>query len=307
MAAEDKDEMVVEEGTEVESDQNEEIENNSDEAGGEEEVKILQPWEEQPEVDKPISVNAQIKQRRKFQKREETIKLENDKLKTELEQLKKSGTKTENTLPREEDFDTWEEFKEAEAKHTQNFIKSQMQTERQQEEFKRNQIATEKEVGNHYGRVEKFIKTSGVKQEVYDNSDEVARGILEEVFPGQGDFQFERLISKMGEGSAEVAYYIGRNKAEFQSVLMNDKTGIEAAIFLGRKLEQFKGSAKKRQSKAPAPASTADGDTAVTGGSVGEKALKKQYEAAHKEGNGSKALDIKMNARRVHKIDTSKW
>ncbi len=308
----EKEEMVIEEvqeveAAEVDSDVPEEVETDSEETEGEE--KQLEPWEEVEEdlPDKPITVHAQIKQRRKFQKREETIKSENEKLKAELEQIKKSGVKKDNTLPREEDFDSWDEFKEAEAKYTQNLIQSQIQTERQQVDAKKDQDKVMKEVGNHYVRVDSFLNETGVKKEIYDNSDEVVRGVLEEVFPGNGDYNFERLISQMGPGSEKVTYFIGRNKAEFQSKLISDPSGIEAAIYLGQKLEQFNGSSgKKRQSKAPVPASSANGaDTNAT--SISAKAFKKKYDAAHKAGNGTEAFNIKRSAKREHKIDTKDW
>jgi hypothetical protein len=125
--------------------------------------------------------------------------------------------------------------------------------------------------------------------------------------PGQGDNIFENLVSKMGIGSDKVTYFIGRNKAEFQSKLMSDKTGIEAAIYLGRKLEQFNNSSTtKRKSKAPAPASNANGDVTVKGGSTSGKAFKKKYDALHKAKNGKDAFNVKREAKKAG-VDTSSW
>ena len=151
------------------------------------------------------------------------------------------------------------------------------------------------------------MQESGIKQEIYDKSDETVRQVIEDIIPGGGDNIFEALISKMGEGSEKVTYFIGRNKAEFQSKLMADKTGIEAAIYLGRQLERFNNSsATKRKTKAPAPASNANGDTTVKNSTVSGKAFKKKYDALHKAGNSTKAFNIKIEAKKAG-VKTSEW
>jgi hypothetical protein len=297
-----EEEEVVEEEIESEEDLETDLENGDDDDG----EKTIEPWEEELE-EKPVTVNAQIKQRRKFQKREEVIKAENMALKAENEKLKNSGTQNKTTLPQEEDFDTWEEFKEAEGKYTQDLIKSQINTESQKAVDRKIQESVEKEVGNHYTRVDSFLQESGIKQEIYDKSDETVRQVIEDIIPGGGDNIFEALISKMGEGSEKVTYFIGRNKAEFQSKLMSDKTGIEAAIYLGRKLEQFNNSStKKRKSKAPAPASNANGDASVKVVSASGKAFKKKYDALHKSKDTTVAFNVRQEARRAG-VDVSSW
>ena len=67
------------------------------------------------------------------------------------------------------------------------------------------------------------------------------------------------------------------------------------------------GATGKTKSKAPKPAAHANGDQQIKSEATSAKGLKAKYDKAHKDGNGSLAFDIKMKAKREHKIDTSDW
>jgi hypothetical protein len=109
----------------------------------------------------------------------------------------------------------------------------------------------------------------------------------------------------LGEGSEKVNYYLGRNKAalaKFQNLLMTDKTGIQAAVFLGQEKQRLTKITKPR-SNAPKPATEIRGDEIVTG-AAGR--YKKKYYAAHKKGDTQSAYNAKKEARAAG-VDVSKW
>ena len=122
--------------------------------------------------------------------------------------------------------------------------------------------------------------------------------------PGKGSAVVDVLISRIGEGSEKVSYYIGRNetaRAKFQALMMEDPTGIKASIFLGEQKARLTGAINKQKtSKAPAPApDVTGGRVAVDGGAE----LKKKYDSA-------KTIQEQLDARRAARkagIDVSKW
>ncbi|MCP4144703.1 MAG: hypothetical protein GY752_05400, partial [bacterium] len=114
----------------------------------------------------------------------------------------------------------------------------------------------------------------------------------------------DQFIKGMGEGSEKVLYHLGRNKAalaELQDIIRTDKSGIKAAVFLGKKLEQLT-NPTRRKTKAPSPAPRANGES---GGKIAE-ASKRKYDEAHKKKDGSTAFKLKREAKKAG-IDTSKW
>jgi len=125
------------------------------------------------------------------------------------------------------------------------------------------------------------------------------------VNPNLGDIIVDQVISILGEGSEKVLYFLGRNKAalaKFQNLLMTDKSGMKAAVYLGQEKQRLTNPIKQRSS-APAPVTNIKGDEPLSG-AAGR--FKKKYDAAHKKGDNQAAYNAKKEARAA-KIDTSTW
>jgi len=120
------------------------------------------------------------------------------------------------------------------------------------------------------------------------------------MYPDAGDALVDAFISKVGDGSERVFYNLGINKTnlgKFRETLVNDPTGLDAAIYLGG-LNKTLNKTVKRKSSAPAPA---DGKSDVKG-----KAYKKKYDAAHEKNNPQAAYNAKKAAREAG-VDVSDW
>ena len=88
---------------------------------------------------------------------------------------------------------------------------------------------------------------------MYQNSDLAVRQAIESVLPNQGDLVADQLISRLGDGSEKVMFYLGRNaaaKEKLKSALSNDPTGISAALYLGE-VKRDIASPTKRKTRAP--------------------------------------------------------
>jgi hypothetical protein len=109
----------------------------------------------------------------------------------------------------------------------------------------------------------------------------------------------------LGEGSEKVLYFLGNNKNalnELKSSLVDDKSGMRLAIYLGQQKERLT-TPRKKMSRAPAPGTVLKGDG---GGGLKASAAKKKYDAAHKSGKSQDAYTLKKQARAAG-IDVSKW
>ncbi|GAH02341.1 unnamed protein product, partial [marine sediment metagenome] len=97
--------------------------------------------------------------------------------------------------------------------------------------------------------------------------------------PNNGDFITDSFISKLGSGSEKVVMSIGNNPAklaEYKSKLINDPSGMEAMLYLGKQQEKVTLN-KKRTSQARKPAVSVSGNKQT---SSSEKAEKKKYSNA---------------------------
>lgn len=238
----------------------------------------------------------------------DTYKEEAERLRAQLA-AKEAPTQTELKRPRELDYDTDEEYEAALSKYEDQLVESKLRSmtnkTQQEEAVRKAREAVSAAVDDHYERANTLIEESGIKPEVYQAADATLRSAVESIIPKRGDMVVDHLISTIGEGSEKVAYFLGRNKtalSEFQSLLLKDPNGIQAAIYLGQQKERLT-NPRKPTSKAPAPAAK------VSGSQPKDEAtnLKRQYDAAHKKGDASAAFDIKREARKKHKIDTSEW
>jgi len=255
---------------------------------------------------------AKRKVRAKLEKKHTS---EVDELRAEIESLKSGpGPQPLNTTkPKREDFfeadDPEEAYTDAlldwkmanTAKANQE--KSNVEANKRKLQEQQNHINTR--VDEHYDRAAQLTKSNGISEEIYQQADRNVRMTVESVVPNGGDAITDALISKIGEGSEKVTYYLGRNKAklaEFEKALRNDPSGIEAAMLLGE-VKQNLTAPLKRKSNAPAPAPKLNGDESTT-----EKAgsLLRKYKEAHKNNDGQKAFKIKREARKAG-VNTREW
>ncbi len=311
-------EDVVETPTEeVEVTEETEVVENTEQEGGEGEPEEVEAWQLEEdhaneEEGETVPLKVLLKTKRKLKDRLGDKDTELERLKEENARLKQVGPETKTgqpVRPNELDYETDEEYSAALVKYEDDSFEYRLS------QRDANNSATQAQndirasiragVEEHDIRAEALLKTSGITAEKYALSDQAFRSTIESVMPGNGDLIADMLITKMGPGSEKVAYHLGVNKAaqtEFRELLRKDPSGIEAGMYLGEKKRTLAAPAK-RKSNAPAPAQQVNGSLATDSSAK----FKKEYDAAHKSGNYGKAFDLKREARKTHKIDTSKW
>lgn len=229
-------------------------------------------------------------------------------LKAEIEALKNGGS-TAAAKPQTAIMPTLEsvDYDEAQyAKAMQAWIQGQVQavqsTSQVSDRQAKAQQAQASAVDGHYERAAKLAKETGISAEVYQRADLAVRQAIDSAFPDKGDDITDAFISRLGEGSEKVMYYLGRNTREldiFKGKLATDPSGIEAATYLGE-LKGRVASPQKKVTKAPKPAARAEGGDAV---STGGSKLKKQYQSTT---DMQKRFDLRREAKR-NGIDVSEW
>lgn len=261
----------------------------------------------------PLAVHLDKKNKLKGQISERNDEIEQ--LKAEIESLRNSKTPQDTDtlrMPTLEEHDHDEEkYQEAMAKWSQDVAKQTFGSISQTEEQKRRAQAeverVQTDVNNHYERAQKLVNENSIKPEVYQEADRAVRGAVENALPNAGDKTVDALISLVGDGSEKVLFYLGRNQAalnQFQSLLINDPSGLRASVFLGSLKEKVNGTVRKR-SQAPAPAPDANGGT----GSVSaenEPAMKKKYNSLMDKGKSGEAFKVFRAGRRAG-FDVKKW
>ena len=277
-----------------------------------------EPWMEEddgeqdpddPSKNVPVGKFVGLKKKLKGQisDRDEEI----EKLKLENAKLAKLKPKEETTLirPKRDDFDDDEAFDEAfdtyNQSRTAEAINRTRLEDQQKLEGQQAQGTLTAAVDSHYERAETLIEKSGIKPEVYKAADTTVRQAVEAVTPTLGDVIVDQVISILGEGSEKVIYFLGRNKtalSKFQSLLMSDKSGMKAAVYLGQEKQRLTNPLKLK-STAPDPVTGIKGDMAVTG-ATGR--YKKKYDAAHGKSNLQDAYNTKKEAKAAG-VDVSNW
>jgi len=277
---------------------NDDNEDDSDDADDEDPFSLKEKQDAVP-LAKHIDLRNTLKG--KLNKAEE----ENKRLR---EQLAAKPEPKELKRPKRSAFESDEAYESALDKYENDLIDDRFQRlslkDRQSRQVQEQQRKVTENVDAHYSRAANLVDKSGIKPELYKNADTTVRQALDEVYPGQGDEYTDRLISFMGEGSEKVMYHLGVTPdavAKLKTLLVQDSSGLSAAVFLGQAKEKLV-NPKKTRSNAPAPAPTAKGNI----GASGVAKAKKAYDAAHKKGNGQLAFDIKYKAKKAG-VDTSKW
>ncbi len=243
---------------------------------------------------------------------------ENSELRQEIEALKAQvagGNSSPSNLerPKREDFldadDPEEAFFDALSDWKLNRREAELsaqaaatQQEQEQQAFKQ---SIDKSVDQHYERAVTLAEKSGITPETYQAADYKVRQMVESIKPGYGDMVVDGLIATLGDGSEKVMYNIGINDKrlnQLREYLVEDPTAWKAVAWLGGLNNQLS-APLKRKTNAPKPAADPKGD--VKGG-ASERAAKKQYDKAHKDGDFNKAFNLKRQAKKDG-FNTSDW
>lgn len=289
----------IAEGEELQTDDSE----ATDSEGEEQEVE---PWmlEDDGDNEKPVKF---LKAKKRLKGEVEAKNKEVEQLRAEIESLKqKPAPQPTGDLkrPDELDFETTEDYHRALDEYHDKRYELKQQTVQQTQAQREVEMEVAEAVDRHYDRAEKLIEEHGLKSENYKDADTRVRSAIEAIAPRIGDKVVDQFIKSMGDGSEKVMYHLGRNKtalSELQSILQTDKSGIQAAVYLGKKLEQLT-NPTRRKTRAPSPAPQAKGDS---GGQTAD-AIKRKYDAAHKKNDGATAFKLKREAKKAG-VDTSKW
>jgi hypothetical protein len=181
-------------------------------------------------------------------------------------------------------------------------LNNQRQAEAQAEANRR----LEAGLNEHYERAAKLIEAGAIDEQKYRNADARFRQELNVITNGNGDTVADQVILRIGNGSEKVVAHLGVNQAamsEFKRLMIEDSTGLSAAVYLGGLKSKF-ASPTKNLSKAPAPDTPLKGDSA--GVPASEAALLKKYRESSKAGDNQKAFDLKRAAK-AKGINTSNW
>jgi hypothetical protein len=278
----------------------------------------MKPEEEESDDDKEAvkftdsdAANIRRKFKAKLQAKEEEKNAEIEKLRQEVEALKKNKAPSHQVSqkPKRDDFDDDDLYFEALTDYKISLLqdqgKSQQAAEEKRRQAEREQAEVESAVDAHYERAAKLAAKSGIKPEVYQSADRRVREVVDAIFPQGGDLITDRLISLVGDGSEKVFYHLGVNPSKmqkFRETFDRDKTGLAAAAYLGRLNAELSLPAK-RESSAPRPVSEVQGDAS---GNASIKALAEKYKDAVRKGDAQKAYNIKKDAKQAG-YDTKGW
>lgn len=299
-----KDKAVEDETVETKGD----ADPDEEEAGETETQAFMLTDEEKPADEKKFTDSDIGAAKKKLRAKLEVKDSEIEKLKAENEQLRSSPSATgEKARPKREDFEESEDPQEAyedalmDWKLSKNNANNRQQSVNAEQERIETQRQTEvsQSVDQHYERAVVLAEKSNISAELYQSADGVVRKTVESIFPKNGDTITDSLIANLGEGSEKVMYNLGVNKKRldhFKQLLKSDPGGIKAAMYLGKLNAELNAPSKKR-TKAPAPASTANGDSPISNDDDFVK-TKKSYDKANESGDKQAAFNIRMAARR---------
>lgn len=212
---------------------------------------------------------------------------ENERLRAEIEQLKAGKSQPAAQVqdikrPDRLDYDTDEDMHAAEDAYFDAKLAQRMDHIGQSNDASNTQKRLDDDrsvaVDAHYTRAAKIAADNNISDEVYQAADLRVRQVIESVAPDFGDMITEEWISKLGPGSEQVFYFIGRNREaqkKLGDLLSEDNSGFKAFGYLSE-LKATKTSARNISSNAPKPPTRLKG----SGSSPGEKAAKKDYDAA---------------------------
>lgn len=228
-------------------------------------------------------------------------------LKAEIEALKSSRqsppAQSTGTMPKLEDFD-YDDGKYQAA--FQAWVLQTTQQARKSEDAQRakeqHEQKLQQQVNAHYERAAKLVQERGIDPDRYQKADLNLRRTMEEAFPGAGELVTDQILSRIGEGSEKLGFYLGNNAAEREKLkekLLDDPSGLSASIFLGSLLPKLT-TPSKRKSSAPDPAARAEGGTSTSNTAA---SLLKKYNATE---DINERIRIKRTAK-LAGVKTDEW
>ncbi len=274
----------------------------------EQDTEEVEPWllEDDDTSPKKIPLAAHIRQRDKLKGRLSEKDQELAELKARLEKIE--GSKKQQVPPTVrpiiDDYDSIDDYNAAMDAYENSKFEALEQSRNQKRLIEQQKATIDKAVEDHYTRAEKLITENNIDAETYKQTDELVRESVERIYPGRGDQIVDYMISRLGDGSDKVMFALGRNKtflSEFQSALLNDQSGLQAAILLGERKAMLT-RPKTIKSNAPKPAENLSGDKQLGDTSN----LKRQYDKAQKNGDSQSAYEAYKAARQAG-MDVSKW
>lgn len=287
----------------------------------------VEPWMQEEgqtsedDEQRTIPLAAHLKARNKIKARLGEREEENTALRDELNALKSQIENMQPTqarqqgkatpMPREYDFSEDAEYQNAMTQwvqeQVQNGVATVNQTASQSAQQAQAKQKLEQSIDGHYQRAEALVKQANIDIKAYEAAELSVRQDIESVLPNAGNVVVDELISRLGDGSEKVMYYLGRNSSarlKMIDKLKSDPSGISAAMYLAD-IKATRATPKKLVSRAPKPATVISGD--ASGGLSGDaKALLKKYKQAHNTGSIQAAYNAKKQARAAG-IDTSQW
>ncbi len=241
-----------------------------------------------------------------------------DKLKEKIAKLESGQTQapvqpTIKAKPKRSDYDNADDPDEAFFEALTDWKVEQVEAKREAQQATENTQAqqqaqlkqVEAAVDQHYERALKLSQKSNISPEAYQATQLKVRQEIESIFPKAGDHTTDVLIANLGEGSEKVFYNLGVNQARLDTLkqkLTTDKSGLSAAVYLGKLAAELNAPQKKR-TNAPKPAARLSGD-AVNAGKFG--VVKKKYDKAIAAGDTNKAFKLRSEARKGG-ADTANW
>jgi hypothetical protein len=247
-----------------------------------------------------VPVGAHVEMKNKLRGRLSEKDDELVKIRAENAALKARQTPERKLRPNPDDYTDQEkfdrdldEFKDWDANDRMHRIR--MRDEQSYIQAK-NKALLDERVDAHYDRASSLLAKSGIAPELFKHADQKVRKTIDSLRPGMGDVIADSFISTLGDGSEKVMYYLGVNEValnKLQALLVDDPTGLRAAVYLGQEKQRLTTPTKHR-SNAPAPSKSINGD--VNSGNA--KGLKRKYEAAHKSGDLQLAYNLKQQAKK---------
>jgi hypothetical protein len=267
----------------------------------------------------PLAKHVELKHKLKARLSEKDDELAQ--IKAELAQLKAGGVMNQQPtqqqpalkVPKLSDYDYDEDkYAEAMADYSAQLVESKLSsfTARGNQENQQRiaQQQREKALDSHYERAEQLIKSTGGKltAETYQAAELNFRQQLNQV-TGNGDSVADEIIARLGDGSAKVVAHLGVNSSAMSALkerLLDDPTGLKAAVYLGQLEAKFQSAQTGKLSKAPAPESSVKASAPV--GTATMESLKKAYKSARERGDTQKAFDLARQAK-ASGYDSKQW
>ena len=289
-----------------------------DEDGKPIEKKEPEPWmetvaEELEDGKVPVDTHIRVKQKLKGRIKEKDDEAEVLKARiAELEGRTKIAPETEiPKRPREDAFETDEEYHSALDEYEENRTRSRYAAIERDNAIRKTQEkhakTLEKKVDEHYERADELVKKSGISPEIYQKADKDFRGLMESIRPDYGDILTDNLISVLGKGSEKVLFFVSRNETarnKIISLFADDPSGLEVAAYLGEERGRLNNDKpNKKISQARKPTANIKGDAVIKSSA---KALKKEFDKADRDGDAQGMWDAKKAAKEA-KVDVSGW